>query len=225
MTSANFTIPIRVTLCVAGCALIATLVRGQESWNSGRSGGASTWGAGSVVKQMPAPQMSKSGSSNWSPAKQSFGAGSQPGGVWHEAIPPALTSSASRVNGPATRPTNASSGAASGYRLTPTVNRTAAQRSSRSLSRSAAGSATGRNSLLAQHSGAQNGGRTIVLRHSHARSTGFSSGDQSGNRKSNSSLSLAPAGDSGVLPTQSNPLLLPEFPNQQGLDHPDQLAH
>lgn len=208
MKSTTFKIPFRVVLIAGSFLYILMAAHGQENWNSGN--GASTWQAGSAVNKMPAPQMNSSGSANWTPEKQGFGSGSQPGGVWHAAVPGGGSGFSRAANPTSTGQQPGRIGAAGGYRpgllLSPMPVLTQGKQSYRP--------SAGLHASPGSHSGVRHGAHSSGIRTSRTRPTGFGSSGISGSSGSNRSSSLGSTTNNSMgLQTQPSPTLLPEFPN------------
>jgi len=168
---------------IAALAFLNMLKAGQvqESWGTAQDG-ASSWQSGSTAKVASAPQAgARGGGASWSAGAGSFGAASQPGGVWHErsAVPVAGNQDAMRVSAAGRRIAGKSDAiaeanpvAAVGHNLAAPIN----GQSSRPP--------VGLRSSVSARSRAAIGGRSRVLGSTRGKPVGTRSRRQSGAKRS-----------------------------------------
>ncbi len=194
----------------AACFLVPHRAQAQESWNSGRGSGASSWGGASATAKMPMPQKPGSGSASWKAGSQNFGSARQAGGVWHDgSVPFAGTYSSTPKSPAAGTPTAQQPWGLPGFSSAPVFGGAGLPKTLVSHA------ATGLHTSSSQHFGGANGGRTSPLRSSGARSVAFHSRSSSieGFRTSTGSSPGAMTLNPPELQTQQTPSLLPELPD------------
>jgi hypothetical protein len=233
MSCASVRIPFCIATLVATSFLAIASASGQENWNGGHgSSEGSTWGAGSVIKKMGAPQMNTSAGASWMPGRQSFGIGNQPGGVWRDAAAMPATTNPSRATSlvVGSRRLSALPGpagilpGAAGIGFAPMISPVTILPANHQTARRMAV----KGPTFGPHFGSVKGGRNPALRHApRPRPSVFASksskkGDGIGG--SGSSLGTT-AGNGALMPTLTAPSLLPDMPNLQTLPNPDSLSH
>lgn len=222
MNDTTFGIRLRVAAIATGSFLLLASANGQESWNSGREGGQSRWGAGTTVKRMPEPQMNTSGSASWVPGKQNFTPTNQRSGVWRDTSASAETSNTSGAKG-ILAGGGASGGSIAASRFHPMRMRSAPTGGQARLQQPQRSSSL--HPSLGPHFGTPHGGPDISrFRSARRSSSGFGSWGSSGGNGKGFSLG-ATKGNSTGLPTQPSPSLLREFPDPHDLSNADALAH
>ena len=216
---------LKVAVCVAtiaaACILVPLRAQAQESWNTGRGSGASSWGGASGTAKMPEPQKPGSGSTRWMAGKQNFGSSRQAGGVWQDGSTPlARVSSSTATSLAAGMLTPHPTFGTMNLNLTSVLGGTEPAKAQ--ISHSSAGQHTS-----GQHFGSASRGHSSPLRSSKTKSVAFQSPSSSieGSRSNAGSSFGATSLNPPELPTQPSSSLMPELPDSGTSSSQQELLH